>query len=525
MEDQFWNKERHELRTRADQRFKARHPERNVSPVKKRDNVSIWKRRAHMKRHETVSGVAARDQLGISEDDGNVEELQDRSQAMNAMRSWADNKVNWQEREAGSHLSPLASPHTQHSSATRERLAREGKPRANSVVSRIALSTSPANRFRTDRSSFSKVKDGPDLVSEYQPSESEHFESSHDEGFQDPSLPGDGDNHQGLYEQTKRHAKEHYSQPQHTGMGNNHDPQFQTSNSGYALSDDDQVIRRDFGVWNPPDEQRRDHAPLPKTPIIDQSIDETDNGEKEVVSDKGKKPDDQERSSETSPDPNKYEYHSADVQLLPSEPKAPLIDASHGHITDGEHSDLEVCESEEGPESPPTPVTIEKINRDSQPMSPRSDHREHLDPQRSLFRSGQNKSPYTIQNPDTTRLAGDESPDAQQTSPGLDHMKSLNQQYKSERNDHLKSPVSKSTSPEPRGVIVKAVSIQDQVKEDDDAKAQLSSDAPLRENNRAPSHDSQRPRSSRPDHLYDAGSDKDSLIVSPVRSVRYPCSY
>ena len=490
MEDQFWDKERHELRTRDDQRFKARHPERNVSPVKKRDNVSIWKRRAHMKRHETVSGVAARDQFGIGEDDENVEELQDRSQAMNAMRSWADKKVNWQEREAGSHLSPLASPHTQHSSTTRERLAREGKPRANSVVSRIALSTSPANRFRTDRGSFSKVKDGPDLVSEYQPSESEH-----------------------------------YSQPQHTGMGNNHDPQFQTSNSGYALSDDAQVIMRDFGVWNPPDEQRRDHAPLPKTPIIDQSIDETDNGEKEVVSDKGKKPDDQERSSETSPDPNKYEYHSADVQLLPSEPKAPLIDASHGHITDGEHSDLEVCESEEGPESPPTPVTIEKINRDSQPMSPRSDHREHLDPQRSLFRSGQNKSPYTIQNPDTTRLAGDESPDAQQTSPGLDHMKSLNQQYKSERMDHLKSPVSKSTSPEPGSVTVKAVSIQDQVREDDDAKAQLSSDAPLRENNRAPSHDSQRPRSSRPDHSYDAGSDKDSLIVSPTRSVRYPCSY
>ena len=479
-----------------------------------------------MKRHETVSGVAAKDRFGIGEDDGNVEEPHDRSQVMNVWRSWADDKVNWQEIDPGSHLSPLASPHTQSSAAKRERLAREGKPRANSVISRIPVSTSSANRIRTDQGMSQKVKDDPDHVSEHQPSESEHSESSHDEGSQDPSLPGDGDNHQGLFEHTERHAEENYPQKsEQTGMDIDHDPQVQTSDSGYGLSDDAQIIRRDFGVCNPSDEQGRDHVSLPKSPIIDQSIDETDNGEKEIVSDNGNKPYQEETSPETPPDPNKYEHHNADVQLPPSEPKAPLIDASHGHIPVGEHFDQQIYEAEEAPESPPTPGIIEKINRDSQAISPRSDHMEHIDPQRSFLRSEQNRSPHTIQSPDTTHLAGDESPDAQQKPPGHDSAKSPTTQSKSERNDHLKSPGLKSTSSEPGGVTVKAVSIQDQVREDEDAKAQLSSDAPLVENNRASSHDLQRPRSSRRDHSYDVGSDRDSLVVSPARSVRYPCSY
>ena len=479
-----------------------------------------------MKRHETVSGVAAKDHFGIGEDDGNVEEPHDRSQAMDAMRSWADNKVNWQEIEPGSHLSPLASPHTQQSSVKRERLAREGRPRANTIISRIPLPTSPANRFWTDRGSSPKVKDGPDHVSEHQPSESEHSESSHDEGSQDPSLPGDGDNHQDLFEHTKRHAEEYYPQKsQQKGVDNNHDPQIQTSDSGYGLNDDALIKVRDFGIWNPSDKQSRDHVPLPKPPIIDQSIYETDTGGKEFVSDKGKKSDDYETSSETPPEPNKYEHHGVDVQLPPSEPKAPFIDASHGHIPVGEHSDLEIYKAEEAPESPPTPGIMEKINRDAQPMSPKSDHLEHLDQQRSFLRSEQNKSPYTIQSPDTTRMAGDESPDAQQRLPGHDSAKSPITQSKSERNDHLKSPGSKSTSPELGGVSVKAVSIQDQVRKDDDAEARLNSDAPLGENDRASSHDSPRLRVSGPDRSYDADSDKDSLVVSPARSVRYPCSH
>ena len=477
-----------------------------------------------MKRHETVSGVAANDPFGIGEDDGKVRELRDRSQAMKTMKSWADKKVNWQEIEAGSHLSPLASPHTQSSSAKRERLATEGKRRANSVISRIPLPTSPANRSWTDRRIFPKVKDGPDHVSDHQPSKSEHSKSSHDKVSQTPNLPSDEDKHQDPFGHTKRHAEEHHpQQSQEKWMENSHDPQFQTSISGYLLSDDSQMIRRDFNTWNPSDEQRRDHVPLPKTPIIEQSVDETDNGEKEVVSDKGKKPKDQETSSESPPDLNRYEHHGADFQVPPYEPKASPIDASHGHIPVGEHSDLESREAEEALESPPAPDIMEKINRDSQPMSPRSDHVEHLDPQQSLLRNEQNKSPYTIQNPDTTRLAGDESPDAQQTSPGHDSMKSPNQQSKSHGEDHLKSPGLRSRSPELGGVTVKAISIQDRVGKDDDAEARLNSDALLHEDNRASSNDSQRLRSSRPDHSYDAGSDKDSLIVSPARSVRHPC--
>ena len=525
MEDQFWDKERHELRTRADQRFKARHPERIGTLAKKRDNVSIWRRRAHMKRHETVSGVAARDRFGIGEDDGNAEEPHDRSRAMNAMRSWADKKVNWQEIEAGSHLSPLASPHTQHSSATRERLEREGRRRANSAISRIPLRTSPANRFSTDQGSSPNVKHGPDHVSEHQPPESEHSESSHDGGSQDPSLPGDGDSHQGLFEHTERHAEEYYRQmSQEKGMENNQDPQLQASDSGYGLSDDAQIIRRDFGVWNPLDEQRSDHVPLPKSPIIDQSMDETDDGQKEVVSDKGKKPNDQETSSETPPDPNKCEHHSPDLQLPPSEPKGPL-DASHGHIPLGEHSDLENYQAEEAPESPSTPDVTEKINRDSPPTSPSRDHGEHLDPQRSFLRSEQNKSRYTIQDQDTTRSAGDENPDAQQTSPGHDSMKSPNQQSKSHGDERLKSPDLEFRSPKSGGVSVKAIPFQDRARKVHDAEARLNSDAPLRENNRASPHDSQRLRSSGPDRSYDADGDKDSLIVSPARSVSYPYSH
>ena len=479
-----------------------------------------------MKRHETVSGVAAKDRFGIGADDGNAQEPHDRFQAMNTMRSWADNKVNWQAIKTGSHRSPLVSPRTQSSSATRERLEREARRRANSVISKIPLATSPANRFWTDQGGSPKVKHGLDLVSEPQLSESEHSESSHDEASRDPSLFGDGDDHQGLFEHTERHAEEHYQQKsQEKGMESNQDPQLQTSDSGYDPSDDAQIIRRDFGFRNPLDEQRRDHASLPKPTIIDQSIDETDSGEKEAVSDKGKKPNDQEMSPEFPPDPNNYGHHNADVQLPPSEPMGPLIDASHEHIPVGEHSNLDIYQADEAPESPPTPGIIGNINRDSQSMSPGSDHGEHLDAQRSFLRSEQNKSRYTIQSPGTNRLSGDESPDAQQKPPGHDSAKSPTTQSKSYRNDDLKSSGSNSTSPEPGGVTVKAISIQDQVREDDDAKAQLSSDAPLRLNHRASSHDSQGPRSSRLDHSYEAGSDKDSLIVSPARSVRCPCSY
>ena len=522
MEDQFWDKERHELRTRADQRFKARHPERKGSLVKKRDNVPIWRRRAHLKRHETVSGVAAKDRYGIAEDDGNPQEPHDRSQAMNAMRSWADKKVNWQKIEAGSHLSPLASPHTKHSSAKRERLESEAKRRANSVISRIPLPTSPANRLWTDQWGSPKMKDGPEPVSENQPSESEHSESSNDEDFQDPSFPGDGDSHQGLFKYTKRHTEEYYPRkPRPKGIDNVYGPQPQTPDSGYGLHDDPEIKRRDFGIWNPSDKQRRDHVPLPKSPTIDQSVDETYDSEKGVVSDKGQKPNDQDTSPETSPDPNQYKHHSSDVQFLPSKPGGPLINNSQELIPIGEHPDVEMFEAEEIPKSPPTPDIREEMNRDSQPMSPRSDYVEHLDPQRNLPMSEQDKSPYTIQNPDTTRLAGDESPDAQQTSPGHDSMKSPNQQSKIYGDDNLKSPDLQPESPEPGGVTLEATSIQDPVTEDDNTEARLNRDATLYEDKRASSHDSPRLRSSRPDP-YDADSDRDSLIVSPVRSVRHP---
>ena len=478
-----------------------------------------------MKRHETVSGVAAKDRYGIDADDGSAQEPHDRFEAMTAMRSWADNKVNWQVIETGSHRSPLVSPRTKSSSATRERLEREAKRRANSVISRIPLRKSPANQCWTDQGGSPKVKHGLDLVSEPQLSGSEHSESSHDEASQDPSLSGDGDNLQGLFKHTERHTEEHYQQKsKEKGMESNQDPQLQTSDSGYDPSDDAQIIRRDFGIWNPFDEQRRDHVSLPQPTIIDQSIYETDSGEKEVVSDKGKKPNAQETSPELPPDPHNYEHHSADVQLPPSEPMGPLIDASHEHIPVGEHSNLVIYQADKAPESPPTPGIIGTINRDSQPMSPRSDHGEHLDLQRSFLGSEQNKS-RSIQSPGTDRLSGDESPDAQQKPPGHDSAKSPTAQSKSDTNDDLKSSGSNSTSPEPGGVTVKAISIQDQVREDDDAKAHLSSDAPLRLNNRASSHDSQRPRSSRLDHSYEAGSGKDSLIVSPARSVRYPCSH
>ena len=565
MEDQNWDKERHELRTRADQRFRARHPERVVSLSKKRDDVSIWTRRAQMKRHETVSGVAAKDRFGIGEDVGNAEEPHDRSQAMNAMRSWTDKKVNWQEIEASSHLSPLASPHTKSSSAKRERLAREGRRRANSVISRTPLPKSPANRFGaeqgispkvkhgldivparegrrransiisrtplpkspanrfgTEQGKSPKVKHGLDLVPEHQPSESERSESSHDVDSRNPSLPGDGDSHQGPFEYVNRHAKEHDLQKsQQKGMDSGHDPQIRTSDSGFGRFDDAQV---DFGIWNPSDQQRKDHVPLPKVPIIEQSIDETDDSKKKVVSDNSKKPDHHETSSETPPDPNEYEHYSPDVQLPQSEPEAPLTDATHQYVPDGDHSDQAIFEAEEATESPPTPGVIDQLDRDSQPISPRSDDVEHLDPQTSPFRSEQNKSPYIVQNFDTTPLAGDESPDAQQTSPGHDSMIIPNQRSESHGDGHLRGPDLEFISPESGGVTVNATPVQDRLRKDEDAQARLNSHAPLREIDRASSHDSQEHRSSRPDRSYDAGSDKDSLVVSPARSVRYPCS-
>lgn len=83
-----WNHKTDELRTRPSQRFEAQHPRRLSSLRERPDADSKEGRNPRLeKRRETVSEVAAKDPFGIGDDDGDVEEPNDRVQAIDAIKA------------------------------------------------------------------------------------------------------------------------------------------------------------------------------------------------------------------------------------------------------------------------------------------------------------------------------------------------------------------------------------------------------------------------------------------------------
>ena len=550
MDKRRWNHKTDELRIHPSQRFEDQHPRRNASVGKKRDSGATVGKSSLGKRRETVSETAAKDPFGLGDDDRDLEEPNERAQAIDAMKSWGDNQTDWKEKEAGSHWSPLTSPGTVRVRlpAEKKRLTRERRRRANTVVSRIPVRKSTADRSWTGHGSSPKIKNDLDHDSELQTSDYEHVQGIHDEDLREIgllNLGDDGNNCQDRVEQTERYSEEDYSpKPQRKWQDSDHETQIQPSNSGDAFSDDNLIIKRDFVIWNSLDEHKSDHVP-PSNP--EQNTDETNNRENDFVSDEGKKPNETEIPSETPPDPNKHERHSADTQPQPSGSEPTLIDASPIHDPIEEQFHSETNDIKEAPHTPQSPGTTEDLSQDPRSESSRSDHIMDPDPQSSPPECGQNKSSITSHFPEN------QITDAQPKSPSSDDSKSpepkpnfpsgghitmpypqvkhsskdatknLNPQSKSSGSDHVKG-LNGSQSPESGGVTVGTKPIQDQVGKDEDLEAWFESDAPLPGNYRALAHYSRRPRSSRPNRSSHPGNGRDSITVSPAESVRQPCS-
>ena len=560
MENQIWDKDRHELRTRTDQKFVARHPKRVVSLRKRRSNGSIGTSTALTRRRETVSGVSTKDPFGTSDVDEIVEESDDRAHAINAMRSWADDKGNWKGKGAVSHQSPPISPLTRQGGASREgaktpsrfpakerRLARERRRRANTVNSEIPVARTPLRQSLVGHGSSTAIKDGPDHNPELQPAESAHVRSNHNDDFQESSLPGDKDNRQDLAEQMKTHAEDYPPKYYQKWKGNDLDTQLQPSNSGHALYNDDSILRRDFGVSAPSNKRRNGHVPLATPPKFDQNLEEANNLERAAVSDKGKRPDEMGTSSETPPDPKPYERRSIIHQSQPSVSEPAFIDANSIRDLIEERCAPETNKAEKTPDVSYSHGTMEDVSHDPQPDSLRSEYKKSSHSPSNTPGSDQNKSPNTTEYPENDnsdvqpKSLGNhdmKSPDLQHKSsdsdpitmlgktmhPSNDDMKIADPQPSSLGGDHIKGPDSEPQSSESERMPDKTNRVQDQIREDDDPEAWLNSDAPLVGNYRAFFHESRKPRSIGQASPRDHGSGEDSLIAPPAISVCHACS-
>lgn len=574
MDKRGWNYKTDKLRIHSSQRFEDLHPRRPASVSKRRDsgtNGFIGRNSPLGKRRETVSGIAAKDPFGIGDENGRIEEPKDRAQAVDTIQSLAENESKGKERETGSYQSPLLSPYTLRvpSPAVKERLDKNRRRRANTALSRIPVPTSKANRWGTGHRNSPKVKDDLDHDSELHTSEYECMENSH-KGLQALGLLTLDDNendHQDRAVETKRYSEGGYPpklQPKR--QDSDHKSKPSPSNSGDAFSNDSQPMKWNSTVLDTLGERKSDHGLL-STP--NQKTDETNDRTDNAVSDKGEKCNKLVIPSETPPNSNRYESHSADFPPQPYGSESTLIGARPNNEPVKEHFHEETNGIKEETDAPKPPGTRENVSHDAQLETPRDNLTKNIDPQDPSPESGQNKESDTTQSPNTAYFPERQIPDGQLKSPGNDHMKDLNPQPKSPDNvdrksaetqpkfpgddhitrpdaqpispgkddmrnldpqskisgsDHVDAPKSKPHSPESGGVTAKTVPVQDQAGKDDDSEAWLDSDAPLPGNYRALFHDSQRRRSFRPNRSSPPGDGKDSLIVSPAGSVRQPCS-
>lgn len=395
-----------------------------------------------------------------------MEEPNDRAQRIDAIKAidtWAGSKLKWKGKASEVSQSPPTSPYNVHSFAEKQRLVRDRRHRNGPVKSRIPRLHSIADQHQ---------------------------------------LPGSGD----------------------------------------ALFDDDRIIRRDFGSWNPPNEQRSDQVLPSNSAEPDQDTHETSDREKEAVSDKRKNNDETGSSSEIDPSFHSNERDVFGPQPQPSGSKSTLVDASSIHNLVEEQVHVETNETKEAPDTPHSLRNIENISYGPQPKSPGDDQTEDSDPQSKTPASDQNRSPDTNQSPHSAQSPDtmeSQSPNTLPRSPGDDVMKSPHPQSKPPESDHAKSsdPRPKSPKsdqnnipglnpqfPESGDVCVEKTPVRDHVGEDDGREACLDGDAPLPEKYKAFVHGSQSPGSLSPDGSIDPGSGEDSLVVSPTRTVRPPCS-
>ena len=479
---------------------------KRASPVERRGTVSTGKRVNPVERRGTVSGPAAEDPFGIRNIFGDEpsqpsegsraknEEYDDDAEAREVLNSIGllDGSTRKWEKKADSNGLPYSSstlPSNAPSEAGQE-LGHKEYLRGSAgirirneshIKSRTSRSGSIVDPLLIDDGGFSEVKDDQKHDPELQPSESEEPDGNYDENFPKSRLtnvPNEGDNGQGHIGQMKRYAMKNYplkSHPKH--RDSDHDSRLQSSNSGNAVLDDDSVIIKDFGSWNPLNKQDRDHDRMPQSQEVDHSIDETNERENHAVSDTDQKPNETAISSETPRSAHSNRHDSPDSQTQSSISDPTLLNETpiHNYI-----------EGQVYPEINKTGVAT-----------------------------------------DTTHFLGtmeSKTPDSQPNFHRIDQIKSADPQTNLPESGLIKIPDSQPQSPEPRGVTVEISPTGDPVGEDFDPETWLNSDSPLPGNYRAIFDNEFDDDSSISRGSTNPDNGTDSLVVSPVRPVRPPCS-
>ena len=475
--DRKWKAETDKLRTAPSQRFIEKHEERTWSPKsgsKKSDTGSSAsekgsplstrkKRKKDRTRNRipaigidgTVSSrersntIAARDGVSASGKDGTVSNRERRDTFSFGTRDeYEDVPLQALERMKAKHEGLKASEELDREDAAHEDLARQfftiRTRRGNLPQNRKPAPKITDDQFRTDHGNFSEIRHSPDHRSELRPSESEQLDGSNDESHPKPSLtsvPNEGDNRQSHIEQMKRYTTENY--PENHAKHKNRSPEspLQDPDPEYGSPDDEGVIRKDFGSWNPPNQQESHDDPQPHSPNPDHSIDETSDQENQAVPDLSQKPEETETLSKTPLPSHNKERDSLDSQPQESGSGPSFVDADPIHDSDEEQVELGINMNDEAPDSPHSPQKANARPIDS-PVKEQVAENESQDFQHTF----PGNSVFTFVQPDFVGSGHVRSPISQLGSPGIGHSEDPYSQSSPAPNDQTESTDSQPQS-------------------------------------------------------------------------------
>lgn len=389
--DRKWKADTDQLRTTPSQKFIEKHEKRTQSPrsstkmsdtgssaSEKGSPLSTRKKRKKngtrnripaigidgtVSSRERSNTIGARDGVSASEKEGTVSNRERRDTfSFGTGEEYEDVPLQALERIKAKHEESKAKEELDREEPAHEDLAR----RFLTIRSRrenLSQNREPAPKLSddqswTDHGNSAEIRHGPYHGSELRPSDSEQLDGSNDESHPKPSLtsdPDEGDNRQNRIEQTKRYTTDNH--PENHAKHKNRSPetQLQDPDPGYSFPDDEGVIRKDFGSWNPPNQQESHDDPQPHSPKPDHSIDETGEQENQVVSDLSQKPEETETLSKIPLPSHNNERDSLDSQPQQSGSGPSFVDAGPIHDSVEEQVELGINRNDKAPDSPHSP--------------------------------------------------------------------------------------------------------------------------------------------------------------------------
>ena len=266
---------------------------------------------------------------------------------------------------------------------------------------------------------------------------------------------------------------------------------------GNALSDLDQVAMK-----NAVNKNLRNDVSFPEIP----DSDETSNHKNEARSEMDRKSGETETLSKTpvSSYSNELKDIVSQSQAVGSEPT--LVDAGSIHGPFEGQIDPDADKTQDTTDTVPFPRIMKSKQDDERLKSLGSDFVESYDP-------------HSLRDTTMTRDL-----DIRSNAPGIIENASAVSRPVSPWNDRIKGPDTSSQSPGPESITIGTNSARDQIQENLSTEAWLNSDAPLAGNYRAILERPSSPISISPNHSSNPASLTDSLIISPIKSVRLPRS-